>query len=70
MGVFCGDEVVVGLKTALAEFVDDVRLPIEKKNDFIFEIVNYFRYWLKLMVARCLYDDFESMYSMKDHLMV
>ena len=35
MGVFCGDEVLVGLKTVFAEFVDDVRLPIKQKNDFL-----------------------------------
>ena len=35
IGVFCGDEVVDGLKTVLAEFVDDVRLPIERRNDFL-----------------------------------
>ena len=27
MGVFCGDDVVVGLKIVFVEFVDDVRLP-------------------------------------------
>lgn len=27
MGVFCGDEVVVGLKMVPVEFVDEVRLP-------------------------------------------
>lgn len=27
MGVFCGDDVVVGLKIVFVEFVDEVRLP-------------------------------------------
>jgi hypothetical protein len=34
IGVFCGDDVVVGLKIVFVEFVDDVRLPIQEKKNF------------------------------------
>ncbi len=32
IGVFCGDDVDVGLNIVFVEFVDDVRLPIQKKR--------------------------------------
>jgi len=36
IGVFCGDDVVVGLKIVFVEFVDDVRLPLfPKENIFL-----------------------------------
>jgi hypothetical protein len=34
IGVFCGDDVVVGLKIVFVEFVDDVRLPIPSRKYF------------------------------------
>jgi hypothetical protein len=34
IGVFCGDDVVVGLKIVFVEFVDDVRLPIPERKYF------------------------------------
>ncbi len=35
IGVFCGDDVVVGLNIVFIEFVDDVRLPILKLKIYI-----------------------------------
>lgn len=32
MGVFCGEDVAVGLNIVFVELADDVRLPIEKKT--------------------------------------
>ncbi len=35
IGVFCGDDVVVGLNIVFIEFVDDVRLPFLKLKIYI-----------------------------------